>query len=334
MTAPSTPRAGAAHRAGAGLHAALSRRGLRTRIAVLAAVAVGVTVALASIVSFFVVRYEINHNVDRNLEKRATAVARSDLPVTLIRAAGPDSALPSPIIQQLVALGADVRVSVLNEAGKIDVGPRGNPGAPTGDAELSVAAGRSSLSIRSVSAGGVTYRVVAVADPNLPGTAVVLAQSLTETNRELGRVALVMVIVGVAGIAIAALSGLTIARTGLRPVDRITAAAEHIARTGDLRPIPVSGDDELARLTHSFNSMLLALGESRERQRQLVADAGHELRTPLTSLRTNLDLLAQASAPGARSLDPADHESLLGDVRAQLRELTGLVRDLVELART
>ena len=37
-----------------------------------------------------------------------------------------------------------------------------------------------------------------------------------------------------------------------------------------------------------------SLAASRDRQRQLVADAGHELRTPLTSLRTNLDLLAQA----------------------------------------
>ena len=44
--------------------------------------------------------------------------------------------------------------------------------------------------------------------------------------------------------------------------------------------------------------MLTALAASRDRQRQLVADAGHELRTPLTSLRTNLDLLTQADGAG------------------------------------
>ena len=44
--------------------------------------------------------------------------------------------------------------------------------------------------------------------------------------------------------------------------------------------------------------MLTALSASRDRQRQLVADAGHELRTPLTSLRTNLDLLTQADSRG------------------------------------
>ncbi len=61
-------------------------------------------------------------------------------------------------------------------------------------------------------------------------------------------------------------------------------------------PLPVEGDDEIARLTTAFNQMLTALAASRDRQRRLVADAGHELRTPLTSLRTNLDLLAQADA--------------------------------------
>ena len=50
----------------------------------------------------------------------------------------------------------------------------------------------------------------------------------------------------------------------------------------------------VARLATAFNQMLAALAASRDRQRQLVADAGHELRTPLTSLRTNLDLLSQA----------------------------------------
>ncbi|MBE7163508.1 MAG: HAMP domain-containing histidine kinase, partial [Williamsia herbipolensis] len=98
-------------------------------------------------------------------------------------------------------------------------------------------------------------------------------------------------------------------------------------------PIPVSGNDELARLTDSFNAMLRALAESRERQSRLVADAGHELRTPLTSLRTNLELLIASSAPGARTLPEADMVELQQDVMAQIEELSTLVGDLVDLAR-
>jgi two-component system sensor histidine kinase MprB len=84
--------------------------------------------------------------------------------------------------------------------------------------------------------------------------------------------------------------------------------------------------------------MLTSLAASRARQRQLVADAGHELRTPLTSLRTNLDLLAQAQAqaqaePGDAKLSAVDRAELLADVRAQVQELAVLVGDLVELAR-
>ncbi len=79
--------------------------------------------------------------------------------------------------------------------------------------------------------------------------------------------------------------------------------------------------------------MLTALAASRDRQRQLVADAGHELRTPLTSLRTNLDLLSQADETGAGELSPESRAELLDDVRAQIEELTTLIGDLVELAR-
>jgi len=106
---------------------------------------------------------------------------------------------------------------------------------------------------------------------------------------------------------------------------------ERIARTEDLQPLPVEGDDEIARLATAFNDMLVALSASRDRQRRLVVDAGHELRTPLTSLRTNLDLLLQADSAGG--LDDAARRELLDDVRGQIEEMSSLVGDLVELAR-
>ena len=136
-----------------------------------------------------------------------------------------------------------------------------------------------------------------------------------------------------AGIALAAVAGTAVGRTGLAPVARLTRAVERIARTDDLRPIPVAGDDEIARLTASFNQMLVALGESRDRQSRLVADAGHELKTPLTSLRTNVELLIAASRPGAPTIPAADRGALEVDVIGQISELTQLVGDLVELAR-
>jgi two-component system, OmpR family, sensor histidine kinase MprB len=124
-----------------------------------------------------------------------------------------------------------------------------------------------------------------------------------------------------------------VTQAGLRPVGRLTGAAERVARTDDLRPIPVYGSDELARLTEAFNMMLRALAESRDRQTRLVADAGHELRTPLTSLRTNIELLMASSAPGAPPIPEQEMADLRTDVIAQIEELSTLVGDLVDLTR-
>jgi two-component system sensor histidine kinase MprB len=161
-----------------------------------------------------------------------------------------------------------------------------------------------------------------------------LVQALDPQEHVLQRLGAVMLLLGAAGVIAAGMAGWAVARNGLRPVRRLTSSVEHIARTEDLTPLPIEGDDEIARLATAFNLMLTALSASRDRQRQLVADAGHELRTPLTSLRTNLDLLAQADGSGADAgLPPEARAELLEDVRAQIEELTTLIGDLVELAR-
>jgi two-component system sensor histidine kinase MprB len=117
-------------------------------------------------------------------------------------------------------------------------------------------------------------------------------------------------------------------------VEELSEATAYIARTGDLRSLPVHGDDELAKLTINFNTMLEALARSQEHQKRLVADAGHELRTPLTSMRTNLDLLGQVmAAPDDGRLPPEERIALMNDVRAQMEELSVLIADLVELSR-
>ena len=152
--------------------------------------------------------------------------------------------------------------------------------------------------MRTIRAGDQRYRVVTV--PAGADQALILAQSLEGQDLVLAKLGITMLVAGGLGVLAAALAGWGVARNGLRPVRRLTAAVEHIARTEDLRPLQVEGDDEVARLATAFNSMLMALAASRDRQRRLVADAGHELRTPLTSLRTNLDLLDPGRRAGPR----------------------------------
>ncbi|WP_320408494.1 HAMP domain-containing sensor histidine kinase [Streptomyces nodosus] len=146
---------------------------------------------------------------------------------------------------------------------------------------------------------------------------------------------LAWLLLGVAGVGVvgAATAGVGIARAGLRPMKQLMDVTEHIARTEDLSVrIRVDGDDEIARLAESFNAMTAALASSRERQQQLVADAGHELRTPLTSLRTNIELMMRSEKTG-RELPPDVRRDLLSSVEAQITELAGLIGDIQELSR-
>jgi two-component system, OmpR family, sensor histidine kinase MprB len=123
--------------------------------------------------------------------------------------------------------------------------------------------------------------------------------------------------------------GAVVARTALAPIARFTRRTEGlVASVEGTQRLEAGGRDELGRLARSFNRTLDELERSVRAQRQLVADASHELRTPITSLRANIQVLEQADRLGQ-----AERESLRRDVIAELDELTGLVGDLVELAR-
>ena len=156
---------------------------------------------------------------------------------------------------------------------------------------------------------------------------------LSYMDSSLHSLAIGLVAASLAGVVLAAAAGFLVARSALRPVRRLTRAAEYVAATDDLSvQLPVDGADELSRLGKAFNRMTKSLAGSRERQQRLIADAGHELRTPLTSLRANVDLLLRSRRTG-RALPPGREESMLVSVDQQLHELSGLVTDLLELSR-
>jgi two-component system, OmpR family, sensor histidine kinase MprB len=283
----------------------------RTRIALLAAVAVAVAVALASAVAYFEVHRELYHQVDSTLRQQRSIDPRDF--GRLSNRLGDQR-----FFQGLTVDGAPVALS-------------GQPSISVTAADRDVAAGRRASTIRSADVSNTHVRIITrPAAPNEFNIAAIqVARPLTETDDALHQLRLVLLLTAAGGAAVAAVLGLAVARTALRPVKRLTGAAEHVAETQDLgASIPVERRDELGRLAESFNEMLAALGASRDQQQQLVADASHELRTPLTSLRTNIEVLARAP-----NIAPDERERLLADVTAQLEEMGALVNDLVELAR-
>ncbi len=293
---------------------------MAARISLLAACAVGFAVTLAALAAYVTLRAQLHDRLDSSLLNRAHAAAKTQL-------------VSKATLDDIPAswLGAsDLRIYLILADGSI-VSPEKNAEwiSPLSSAEMQVAQGQRGFALRTLFQAGEESRAATV--PAGEGTALMFVQSSEPIERTLDRLGIVLVLVGAGGIVAAALIGLAVARSALLPVRRLSAAAEHIARTEELKPIAITGDDELASLAASFNKMLVALQASRDRQRRLVADAGHELRTPLTSLRTNLELLALADRQGG--MPPSQRDEIFTDVTAQVEELSTLVGDLVELAR-
>ena len=298
----------------------MRKMSMAARISLLAACAVGFAVAVSSLAAYVTLRAQLHDRLDNSLLQRATSAAQTDLVSKATLQNIPAAWLGASDLKIYLILPDDSIVSPDNSADWI---------APASRGELEVAAGERQENLRTIVSDGQEYRVATVRASS--GTALMFVQSTQPIEKTLDRLGIVLMLVGAGGIVAAALIGLAVGRSALLPVRRLSAAAEHVARTEELTPIPVTGDDELASLATSFNEMLAALQGSRDRQRRLVADAGHELRTPLTSLRTNLELLAQADRRGGLGADQRDE--IFTDVTLQVEELSTLVGDLVELAR-
>ena len=140
-----------------------------------------------------------------------------------------------------------------------------------------------------------------------------IAAPALELDTTLGRLQLAAVLTGLAGTVLGVVIGLLATSATIRPLRRLTVAAETVAQTRDLSTrLPVRGEDEISRLTATFNDMLQALRDAEASQRRLVADASHELRTPLTSLRVNVELLAGRGGELPESERQAVFEDIIG----------------------
>jgi two-component system, OmpR family, sensor histidine kinase MprB len=289
---------------------------LRARLTLVAAGVVAVVVALVCATTYFVMRHELQSQLDSSLRGEVHAVQLSP------------NAYANP-----QDFGGNL-VEVIDPNGQVEAASY----SVTPDARVrAVAAGTSRGFHRDITAHNpVTGEVVHLRELVLPipalfgaAGAVIGYKNLQETDRALERLRFILILVSLGGIAVAAVAGALVSGATLAPVRRLTAAAERIAETGEpSERVPEGGQDELARLGASFNTMLASLEESLETQRRFVADASHELRTPLTSLQTNIDVLR-----GDIALGPEQQRQLLDDLHRESQEMRGLIAGLLELAQ-
>ncbi|MFJ6075202.1 sensor histidine kinase [Streptomyces sp. NPDC093065] len=302
---------------------------IRARLSLLVAAAVAFAVAAAAVACWFVVKSVLVSSLDEAL--KANRMDRDQVSQYVNLRTG--LCAHDPLTHEQNPYGSSVQLVARQNSSCLIIGTEE---VPLTDADRAVAEGSSTDALHDATGSdGTQYRVFTYTVPGLSGVAVSAARPLSEVNSSLSNLALVLVFVAGAGVVGAGVAGLWVARTALRPVDELTEAVEHVARTEDLTvriPVADDSDDEIARLSRSFNSMTSSLASSRDLQQQLIADAGHELRTPLTSLRTNIELLTRSEETG-RPIPEADRRALLASVKAQMTELAALIGDLQELSR-
>jgi two-component system sensor histidine kinase MprB len=294
---------------------------LRTRFALIAGALVFVLATVMSVGAYRIASSQLENQVQTSLEQRISRILNiMDRPDFTWQ----DSFGPGPVNQAIMQTEVDAITQVVLPNGQI-LGRREYPQLPIERADKALSFGGDRVNESSTVIEGHTFRTMTVLAND--GSLIQVAkdtQILIDARNGMRKW---FPLFAALAVMVSAVIGWLFAGRVSKPIEDLALAANDIAQTQDLeRRIKVSGSDEVARLSTSFNTMLTALNKSMNRQRQLVQDASHELRTPLTSLRANSELLERAS------VSDADRAAILADMRAEIDELTALSTELSALA--
>ena len=218
------------------------------------------------------------------------------------------------------------------------LGTSENPSVPHREANSSPemmgcsqqAAHAASNSFNSVRVGRHYYRsYVRRFSVGQQSATLIVLQSLHRQNEFLETLAGTFGIVIPLTLVLAGFGGYLLARKSLSPVVAMSVQASRIGAENLHERLHVENpQDELGRLSSSFNELLDRLSGSFERQRRFVADASHELRTPVAILCGEADVTL--SQPDRTQQEYRESLRILGE---EAKRLKHIVEDLFTLAR-
>ena len=133
-----------------------------------------------------------------------------------------------------------------------------------------------------------------------------------------------LLIGALAGAGIAAVLSFLLARSIVRPLQRVVEATVALAADERHEPLEPEGTTELAALAEAFNQMVEQLAASRDAERAFLLSVSHELKTPLTAIR------GYAEGLGEGAFEPGEAARVITTESGRLERL---VRDLLDLAR-
>lgn len=213
-------------------------------------------------------------------------------------------------------------------------------GATVGSDEELIRRVRAGENVKTIEAAGqpwgrlLVYTVPVTVQGRVVGM-VQVARQLGPIFQSLERLRNILVLAGLLALLLSGGLGLWLARTALRPIDRVTQAAREIAAACrsnrpalDRRLNLVGPDDEVIRLGAAFDEMLEHLERAFARERQFTADASHELRTPVTAIRGLVEVSLRAA-----SRQENEYRAILADIGEEAQRMARIIEGLLLLAR-
>ena len=298
---------------------------IRTRLTLwYSAILLGILVVIGSL-SYSVLRWSLMQDLDSSLmtvaqvvhDTRSDDADDSDLETILRNLLGPES------YERFVQL--------------LDPDGRLRPRAPEPRAstlpfsvQAQVNARRGMKTFETITQDREQVRILTmpIVEHNRVVRIVQVGSSLSRAQGVLRRYLETLVVLIPLGVGLAAAGGAVIARTALRPVDEMTAAARRITAEDLHQRIGRQGtQDELDRLAETLNGMLARLDEAFRQMRRFAADAAHELRTPLTALKGGIEVALRASRT------PEEYQQVLISSLEDVDRLIRVAEDLLLLSR-
>jgi len=156
-----------------------------------------------------------------------------------------------------------------------------------------------------------------------------VALDVAHNNKMLADYRWKLVVVLGTGVLFAALAGVVVTRTGLRPLASLTRTSRWITASKLSERLVAEGwPVELRELAQAFDAMLDRLQESFNRLDGFSADIAHALRNPVNNLRGE----AEVALSKARS--PAEYQQALGSALEEYERLSRMIDGLLFIART
>ena len=156
-----------------------------------------------------------------------------------------------------------------------------------------------------------------------------VAYPLDELNDVLGGIFSDFGLLTPLALIISVIGGWFLAYSSLKPVDTITKTARKITAQNLNQRLPTHHvDDELGRLTATFNDMIGRLQESFAQIQRFSVEASHELRTPLTVMRGEIEVALRK-----RKL-AAETRRILTSLHDEIVRLSSIVESLMTLIKS